>query len=105
VKKLDHWQDMKFGLMMHWGTYSQWGVTESWTLCSEDEPWLKRKLDDYCEYKKEYEALKTTFNPADFNPKKWAEAAKEAGMKYVVFTTKHHDGFCMFDTNKITKLI
>ncbi len=100
LKKLDHWQDLKFGLMMHWGTYSQWGIVESWSLCSEDEPWCKRKIDDYCEYKKEYEDLKKTFNPVDFNPEKWAEAAKTAGMKYVVFTTKHHDGFCMFDTKQ-----
>ena len=100
LKKLDHWQDLKFGLMMHWGTYSQWGIVESWSLCSEDEPWCKRKMDDYCEYKKAYEGLKKTFNPVDFNPEKWAEAAKAAGMKYVVFTTKHHDGFCMFDTKQ-----
>ncbi len=44
----------------------------------------------------EYENLKTTFNPKGFNPDKWASAAAYAGMKYVVFTTKHHDGFCMF---------
>jgi alpha-L-fucosidase len=42
--------------------------------------------------------LKTTFDPVKFNPEKWATAAKYAGMKYMVFTTKHHDGFCMFDT-------
>ena len=100
LEKLDHWQDLKFGLMMHWGTYSQWGIVESWSLCSEDESWCKRKIDDYCEYKKEYEGLIKTFNPVDFNPGKWAETAKAAGMKYVVFTTKHHDGFCMFDTKQ-----
>ncbi|MDZ7605947.1 MAG: alpha-L-fucosidase [Cyclobacteriaceae bacterium] len=42
--------------------------------------------------------LKTTFNPAKFAPETWAAAAKEAGMKYIVFTTKHHDGFSMFDS-------
>jgi alpha-L-fucosidase len=47
-----------------------------------------------------YENLQTTFNPTHFDPAKWAAAAKEAGMKYVVFTTKHHDGFCMFDTKQ-----
>jgi alpha-L-fucosidase len=46
----------------------------------------------------EYEALKTTFNPVHFDPEKWADAARQAGMKYVVFTTKHHDGFSMFDS-------
>jgi alpha-L-fucosidase len=97
-QKLEKWQDLKFGLLMHWGPYSQWGVVESWSICSEDEDWCRRKIDDYNEYKRQYENLKNTFNPVKFNPDKWAKAAAEAGMKYVVFTTKHHDGFCMFDT-------
>lgn len=102
-QKLKKWQDYKFGLLMHWGTYSQWGIVESWSLCSEDEDWCKRKgeyADDYSTYKKHYEKLQTTFNPVKFNPDKWALAAKYAGMKYIVFTTKHHDGFCMFDTKE-----
>jgi alpha-L-fucosidase len=98
LEKLDQWQDMKFGLLMHWGAYSQWGIVESWSICAEDEGWCRRKSGNYTEYKKEYENLKTTFNPVKFDPGKWAEAAKDAGMRYVVFTTKHHDGFCMFDT-------
>ena len=100
LKKLAQWQDWKFGLMMHWGPYSQWGVVESWTLCSEDEPWCRRSMDNYVEYKKAYEALPRTFNPSKFDPAKWAAAAKSAGMRYVVFTTKHHDGFSMFDTKQ-----
>jgi alpha-L-fucosidase len=100
LKKLEWFQDVKFGLMMHWGPYSQWGVVESWTLCSEDEPWCRRKTDNYVEYKKAYEALPSTFNPVRFDPSKWAAAAQAAGMRYVVFTTKHHDGFCMFDTKQ-----
>lgn len=98
ILKLQQWQDLKFGLLMHWGPYSQWGIVESWSICSEDEPWCRRKNQNYIEYKKEYENLKTSFNPVDFDPERWAEAARYAGMKYVVFTTKHHDGFCMFDT-------
>lgn len=98
LKKLEEWQNMKFGLMMHWAPSSQWGIVESWSLCSEDEDWCKRKIENYTEYKKQYEDLKKTFNPLKFNPQKWADAAKEAGMKYIVFTTKHHDGFCMFDS-------
>jgi len=55
-------------------------------------------VKDYFKYKKQYENLGKTFNPIKFDPKRWASAAKNAGMKYVVFTTKHHDGFCMFDS-------
>ncbi|GAA4467596.1 alpha-L-fucosidase [Nibrella saemangeumensis] len=102
-QKLSQWQDIKFGLLMHWGTYSQWGVVESWSLCPEDEGWCERRgpyAANWYEYKKAYENLQTTFNPTKFNPERWAEAAKHAGMKYVVFTTKHHDGFCMFDTKQ-----
>ncbi|MFC2126049.1 alpha-L-fucosidase [Bacteroidota bacterium] len=86
-EKLESWQDRKFGLFMHWGPYSQWGVVESW-----------RNDEIYTRYKQDYENLKYTFNPVNFNPDKWVEAAKDAGMGYLVFTTKHHDGFCMFDT-------
>jgi alpha-L-fucosidase len=98
LEKLDKWQDLKFGLLMHWGPYSQWGVVESWSICAEDEPWCRRNNEDYVQYKKDYENLQTTFNPVQFDPDRWAKAAKSAGMKYVVFTTKHHDGFSMFDT-------
>jgi alpha-L-fucosidase len=98
AQKLEAWQDLKLGLLMHWGPYSQWGIVESWSLCSEDVGWCRRSMDDYGEYKKAYEALQTTFNPTAFDPEKWARAARNAGMKYMVFTTKHHDGFSMFDT-------
>ncbi|HMH23717.1 MAG TPA: family 20 glycosylhydrolase, partial [Puia sp.] len=101
--KLAYWQDSKFGLLMHWGTYSQWGIVESWSICPEDEGWTQRKgpySGSYTEYKKAYENLQTTFNPTKFDPARWAVAAREAGMKYVIFTTKHHDGFCMFDTKQ-----
>jgi alpha-L-fucosidase len=99
TKKLDQWQDLKFGLLMHWGPYSQWGIVESWSICSEDVPWCKRPAGvSYVDYVRKYEQLPMTFNPTDFDPDKWARAAKDAGMKYVVFTTKHHDGFNMFDT-------
>ena len=102
-QKLSQWQDIKFGLLMHWGTYSQWGIVESWSICPEDVGWAQRKgpyAKNYFEYLQAYQNLQTSFNPVQFNPEKWALAAKEAGMKYVVFTTKHHDGFCMFDTKE-----
>ena len=95
-QKLAEWQDLKFGFMMHWGAYSQWGVVESWSLCSED--WIDRRGANYMDYVRRYEQLPKTFNPEKFDPEKWATAAWEAGMRYVVFTTKHHDGFCMFDS-------
>jgi len=98
-KRIDQWQDIKFGLLMHWGPYSQWGIVESWSICPEDEGWcIPDTVKDYFAYKKRYESLGKTFNPVEFDPVKWAKAAKNAGMKYVVFTTKHHDGFCMFDS-------
>ncbi len=96
VERIGEWQDLKFGFMMHWGIYAQWGIVESWNICNE--PWINRNGANYEDYKREYWALNKTFNPKHFNPKGWAKAAKGAGMKYVVFTTKHHDGFCMFDT-------
>ena len=102
-QKLTEWQNLKFGLFMHWGTYSQWGVVESWSICPEDEGWTQRRGPygaTYNGYKTAYENLQTTFNPVKFNPEKWVQAAKDAGMKYVIFTTKHHDGFCMFDTKE-----
>ena len=96
VERIGEWQDLKFGFMMHWGIYAQWGIVESWNICNE--PWINRNGANYEDYKREYWALNKTFNPKHFNPEGWAKAAKGAGMKYVVFTTKHHDGFCMFDT-------
>ena len=101
--KIAWWQDLKFGLLMHWGPYSEWGVVESWSICPEDEGWTQRRgpySSDYNTYKKAYENLQTTFNPTAFDPSRWASAAWAAGMRYVVFTTKHHDGFCMFDTHE-----
>lgn len=99
--RLKDWQDMKFGVLIHWGPYSEWGVVESWSLCPEDEPWCMRKgefAEDYNRYVSEYEKIRYKFNPVNFNPEKWALACKNAGMRYVVATTKHHDGFCMFDS-------
>ncbi len=100
-QKLTEWGKLKFGLMITWGTYSQWGVVESWSLCPEDEGWCQRKgpyAANWYSYKKAYEGLQTSFNPMKFDPAKWARAAKDAGMRYVLAMAKHHDGFCMFDT-------
>ena len=99
LQKIDEWQDLKFGILIQWGPYSIWGAVESWSICSEDEEWCERPPGkSYVEYVKEYEMLPQYFNPVQFDPDKWAKVTKEAGMKYVVFTTKHHDGFCMYDS-------
>lgn len=104
LDKLEKWQDLKFGFMMHWGMYAQWSTVESWSICNED--WIDhRRGMPYDEYKAKYQALNKTFNPTKFNPEYWADLAQEAGMKYVVFTTKHHDGFCMFDSKETTYTI
>ena len=98
--KLNKWQDQKFGMIIHWGLYAVPGIIESWELCNED--WINRPDSNrsYEDYKKWYWGLKKDFNPVKFDPESWAKVGKDAGMKYVVFTTKHHDGFCMFDTKQ-----
>ena len=104
-ERLNWFQDQKFGFMMHWGIYSQWGSIESWPLVEEDTwarpddlPAWTGRGKNYALFKHDYLALPNTFNPTNFNPAVWAKIAKDAGMKYVVFTTKHHDGFCLFDS-------
>ena len=78
-QKIDEWQDLKLGLLMHWGTYSQWGIVESWSLCSEDEPWCRRSMDDYATYKAAYEKLQTTFNPVQFRSGALGEGRARCG--------------------------
>ena len=104
-QRLDWFQDRKFGLFLHWGMYCQWDCCESWPLVEEDtwarpdhlHCWSERGRD-YERFCADYRALNRTFNPTDFDPAVWADAARGAGMEYVTFTTKHHDGFCMWDT-------
>ena len=98
-KNLSAWQDEKFGVLITWGLYSQKGILESWGLCPEDEEWIGRNgYASYFSYANDYRDTRAAFNPVNFNPEKWAAACKGAGVKYMIFVTKHHDGFCMFDT-------
>jgi alpha-L-fucosidase len=102
LRKLSRWQDQKFGLLITWGPYSQWGVVESWTLCPVKYDWNQRPGIHADEgdlaYKQAYENLPVTFNPVRFDPQRWAAAAKGAGLKYVLLMSKHCDGFNMYDT-------
>ena len=78
-------QDAKFGMFIHWGVYSVLGDGE-WVMNNQ-------KID-----KKTYEKLPRFFNPIQYDPEEWVSLAKEAGMKYITITSKHHDGFAMFDS-------
>ena len=105
LAQLDDWQDRKLGVMFHWGVYSIPGISESWPLCSEDRFTKRRQranpqCKNYGEFKEWYWGLANQFNPANFNPGKWADFFSKNGFKYLIFTTKHHDGFCMFDTRQ-----
>lgn len=80
--------DAGLGLFIHWSMDSQLGSVISHSMVGASDDYLDRYIN----------VLPKTFNPDKFNPKEWAVLAKLAGFEYVVFTTKHHSGFCMFDT-------
>jgi len=85
-KNLKFWKSLKFGLFIHWGIYAIPAEGE-WYMYNSKVP------------VKEYEKYASQFNPENYDPEKWVLMAKDAGMKYIVFTTKHHDGFSMFKTD------
>ncbi len=102
LDRLEWFKDQKVGLMVHWGPYSQLGVVESWALSDEDGDWSREGIDweqDSAELKRQYFDLNKTFNPIRLRPEVWADLAADGGFKYLLFTTKHHDGFCMWDTH------
>jgi alpha-L-fucosidase len=84
-KRMEWWTNDRFGMFIHWGIYALPGRHE----------WVKHneKITDEA-----YQKYFDHFDPDLYNPKEWAAKAREAGMKYVVVTTKHHDGFCLFDS-------
>jgi alpha-L-fucosidase len=87
-ERLEWFRDQGFGLFIHWSVDSQTGVVISHSLVGADEAYTRRF----------FAGLPKTFNPHKFEPHDWAALAKLAGIKYVVFTTKHHSGFAMWDT-------
>jgi len=87
-ERLEWFRDLGFGLFIHWSLDSQVGAVISHSMVGASEDYLERYLTE----------LPRTFNPARFEPREWARLARLAGFTYVVFTAKHHSGFCMFET-------
>lgn len=85
LKRMEWYVNARFGMFIHWGLYAIPARGE-WVRSVEQIP-----KEEYMKYFQE-------FDPQNYDPRKWARAAKEAGMKYVVLTAKHHDGFCLFDS-------
>ena len=85
VARMQWWTEARFGMFIHWGLYAL-PARHEWVMSNE-------KMS-----KKTYEKYANYFNPDLYNPTEWAQLAKKAGMKYVVFTAKHHDGFSMYDS-------
>ena len=97
LENLKKWQGYKFGLLIHMGLYSELGIVESWALCPEE--WVSRDgYDDYYKFCNDYRNTKSKFNPVNFDPQKWAKMFKNSGAKYMIYSSKHHDGFCLWDT-------
>ncbi len=98
-KTLAAWREMKFGMFIHWGPVSQASVEISWPIMTPT-PSQAISQDRYVN-------LYKTFNPVQYDPDAWVELARSAGQRYMVMVTKHHDGFCMFDSSftdyKITR--
>jgi alpha-L-fucosidase len=86
-RRMKWWREARFGMFIHWGLYSQLGRHE-WVMNRERIPVA------------EYEKLAATWMPKDRPAREWAALAKHAGMKYMVMTTKHHEGFCLWDTQQ-----
>ena len=85
LKAREWFQNAKFGMFIHWGVYSVLGDGE-WVMNTQ-------RID-----KQTYQKLPAFFNPIDYNPGEWVALAKAAGMKYITITSKHHDGFAMFNS-------
>jgi len=95
AKRTRWWREAKFGMFIHWGIYAvPADATDLHGRKTIAEWYMSNKQMQV----RDYEKFAKQFNPVQFNAREWVRMAKEAGMKYIVITSKHHDGFCMFDT-------
>ena len=96
-RKMKWWREARFGMFIHWGPYSiLGGVYNDYLQRLGGTEWIMNR----CKIPvKEYRAITRTFNPVKYDAEAWVKMAKDAGMKYLVITTKHHDGFAMFKSN------
>lgn len=103
-EKLEWFRDLKFALMVHMGLYTEVGITASWGLSDHDASWSRAEFKEEnisgAKYREMYFNLNKSFNPIRYNPETWAQIAYDGGFKYLIFTTKHHDGFCLWDTKE-----
>ncbi|MCK4701284.1 MAG: alpha-L-fucosidase, partial [Bacteroidales bacterium] len=94
-QRMEWWRDAGFGMFIHWGAYS----VPAGVYNNEEIPGIGEWIMDRAHIPiPEYEKFSRQFNPVKFNAEEWVRIAKNAGMKYIVITSKHHDGFCLWDT-------
>lgn len=93
--RMQWWRDARFGMFIHWGVYSVAAGEWNGQRVRTAGEWIMNEADIRVA---DYEPLAKRFNPVKYDPAQWVQMAKDAGMKYIVITSKHHDGFCLFDT-------